>query len=127
MECQNTIKNLKINKDKSIGEIVIVVEGESEEFRLLKYIFTNVLDYNYVTIKRNKIMRDEFRSKTNSNSTIIVANTSNSNIKTIMEDTDYQDKLYKLLKTEYKRNLKNTRHRGLDLRNVCYIPCGTWA
>ena len=35
MECQNTIKNLKINKDKSIGEIVIVVEGESEEFRLL--------------------------------------------------------------------------------------------
>lgn len=108
MECQNTIKNLKINKDKSIGEIVIVVEGESEEFRLLKYIFTNVLDYNYVTIKRNKIMRDEFRSKTNSNSTIIVANTSNSNIKTIMEDTDYQDKLYKLLKTEYKRNLKNT-------------------
>ena len=36
MECQNTIKKLKINKEKSIGKIVIVVEGESEEFKLLK-------------------------------------------------------------------------------------------
>lgn len=107
MECLNTTKNLKINKSKSIGEVVIVVEGESEEFKLLKYIFTNVLDYNYVTIKRNKIMRDEFRSKTNPNSTIIVANTCNSNIKTIMEDQNYQDKLYEVLKTEYKRSLKN--------------------
>ncbi len=40
MECQNTIKHLKINKNKAIGEIVIVVEGETEEFKLLKHIFT---------------------------------------------------------------------------------------
>ena len=59
-------------------------------------------------LKRNKVMRDEFRSKTNPNSTIIVANTSSSNIKTIMEDKDYQDKLYKLLITDYKRSLKST-------------------
>ena len=107
MECKNTIKNLKINKNKTIGEIVVVVEGESEEFKLMKYIFTNVLDYNYIPIKRNKIMRDEFRSRTNPNSTIIVANTSSSNIKTIMEDKDYQDKLYELLRTDYKRSLKS--------------------
>ena len=50
MECLNTTKNLKINKNKTIGEIVVVVEGESEEFRLLKYIFTNVLDYNYIPL-----------------------------------------------------------------------------
>lgn len=107
MECLNTTKNLKINKTKSIGEVVIVVEGQSEEFRLLKYIFTNVLDYNYVPLKRNKVMRDEFRSKTNINSTVIVANTSNSNIKSIMEDDNYQDKLYKLLNNDYKRSLKS--------------------
>ena len=92
MECQSTIKNLKIKKDKTISEIVIVVEGESEEFKLLKHIFTNVLDYNYIPIKRNKIMRDEFHSKSNINSTVIIANTSNSNIKTIMEDLNYKDK-----------------------------------
>lgn len=108
MECQNIIKNLKIDKNKTIGEIVVVVEGESEEFKLMKHIFTNVLDYNYMPLKRNKVMRDEFRSKTNPNSTIIIANTSSSNIKTIMEDKDYQDKLYELLRTDYKRSLKST-------------------
>ena len=108
MECQNTTKILKINKNKTIGEVVVVVEGESEEFKLMKHIFTNVLNYNYISIKRNKVMRDEFRSKTNPNSTIIVANTSNSNIKTIMEDQDYQDKLYELLRTDYKHSLKST-------------------
>lgn len=107
MECQSIIKNLEIKKNKAIGEVVILVEGESEEFKLLKHIFVNILDYNYVPIKRNKIMRDEFRSKTNSNSTVIIANTSNSNIKSIMEDSDYKDKLYNILKKEYQRSLKS--------------------
>ena len=43
MECQNTIKNLKINKNKTVGTVVIVVEGEEDEFRLLKHIFTKIL------------------------------------------------------------------------------------
>ena len=107
MECQNTTKSLKINKNKSIGEVVIVVEGEKEEFKLLKHIFTKILDYNYVQVRRNKVMKDKFESKNNKNSTIIVANTSNSNIKTIMEDKNYKDKLYNLLKKEYNRSLKN--------------------
>ena len=88
MECLNTTKNLKINKNKSIGVVIVVVEGESEEFKLLKYIFTKILNYNYIPLKRNKIMADEFRSRINPNSTIIVANTSNSNIKSIMDNQE---------------------------------------
>ena len=30
MECQSKIKNLKINKNKTVGTIVVVVEGEEE-------------------------------------------------------------------------------------------------
>lgn len=108
MECQSTTKNLKINKNKTIGEIVVVVEGESDEFKLLKHIFTEVLDYDYISIKRNKIMQHEFHSKSNKNCTVIVANTSNSSINTIMEDEEYKDKLYSLLKREYHRSLKST-------------------
>ena len=52
-------------------------------------------------------MSDEFKSKTNPNCTVIVANTSNSNIKSIMEDLNYQDRLYNLLKAEFKRSLKS--------------------
>ncbi len=85
MECQNTIRTLKINKNKSIGNIVIVVEGEEDEFRLLKHIFTKVLDYNYISMKRNKVMQHEFVSKDSKN-TVIVANTRNSSIKTIIDD-----------------------------------------
>ena len=107
MECLSTIKNLKINKNKRIGEVVILVEGESEEFKLLKHIFTNVLDYNYLALRRNKIMHDKFVSKNDNNSTIIIANTSSSNIKSIMADVNYKDRLYDLLKKEYNKNLKN--------------------
>lgn len=107
MECQNTTKNLKINKDKSIGTIVVVVEGEEDEFRLLKHIFNKVLDYDYISIKRRKIMQNEFRSKNNKN-TVIVANTNSSSIKSIIDDKDYKDKLYNLLKVEFDKDLKNT-------------------
>lgn len=108
MECQNITKNLKINKNKSIGTIVIVVEGENDEFRLLKHIFTEVFDYSYISLKRNKIMQHEFVSKDSKN-TVIVANTNSSNIKSIIDDSNYKDKLYNLLKKEFNKNLKNTR------------------
>lgn len=107
MECQNTIKNLKINKDKTIGTIVIVVEGEEDEFRLLKHIFINILNYNYISMKRNKVIQHEFQSKTNKNCTVVVANTKSSSIKTIIDDDEYKDKLYNLLKMEFNKNLKN--------------------
>ncbi len=107
MECQNIIKNLKINKEKNIGTIVVVVEGEEDEFRLLKHIFTEILEYNYISIKRNKIIQHEFISKNNKN-TVIVANTNSSSIKSIIDDNDYKDKLYNLLKKEYNKSLKNT-------------------
>lgn len=58
-------------------------------------------------MKRNKVLQHEFISKNNKN-TVIVANTKDSNIKWLINDNEYKDKLYKLLKTEYKKNLKNT-------------------
>lgn len=108
MECQNTIKTLKINKNKSIGTVVIVVEGENDEFRLLKHIFTKIFDYNYITLKRNKVMQYEFKSKKNKNDTIIIANTKNSNIKSLTDDKKYKEELYRILQSESKSNLKNT-------------------
>ena len=107
MECLNTIKNLKINKEKVIGTVIIIVEGESDEFDLLKHIFTEVFDYNYISMKRNKLMKHEFVSKDNKN-TIIVCNTKSSTINTLIDDVDYRDKIYNILKKEFKRTLKNT-------------------
>lgn len=103
MECQNTIKNLKINKNKTVGTVAIVVEGEEDEFRLLKHIFIKILNYNYISMKRNKTMQHEFVSENNKN-TIIVANTKSPSIKSVIDDKDYKDKLYTLLKHDYNKS-----------------------
>ena len=39
MECLDTTKSLKINFKRNIGSVLIVVEGASYEFDLLKQIF----------------------------------------------------------------------------------------
>lgn len=107
MECQNTIKNLELNKTKSIGTVVIIVEGEQEEFKLLKHIFTTILNYGYRYIKRNGVIHDEYTSPDKKN-VVIVANTSNSNIDSVINDEEYKNKLKKLLWEDYHKNLKNT-------------------
>lgn len=53
MDCLDTIKSLKINLKRNIGTILIIVEGASDEFELLKQIFRNVLHYNYIEKSRN--------------------------------------------------------------------------
>lgn len=107
MECQTTTKNLIFNKDKSIGKVIVVVEGDTEEFKLIKHIFHRILDYEYIPIKRTIGITDRLVSKKNSNNTIIVANTCNSNIKSIFEDDDYKEKLYNLIKKDYNLSIKN--------------------
>ena len=106
MECQNTIRTLKFNKDKRISTVVIIVEGEEDEFSLLKHIFSDVMNYDYRYIKRSGILHDEYRNKESGN-TIIVANTRNSNIDSVLEDEEYKIKLSKILREEYNKNLKN--------------------
>lgn len=108
MDCQNTARNLKINKNKTLGRIIVVVEGEDEEFKLLKHIFENILDYSYIEFnRRNKTMKKCFVSKNNPNSVIIIANTNGSSLSSIIEDTEYQDKLYRLLQDDYQESLAN--------------------
>lgn len=106
MESQTIIKNLKINKNKNIGEVVVIVVEGLDEFKLLKHIFTKVLNYNYIAYRRNKVIKDTFLSP-NSKSTAIIINTENSNINSVLKDKNYKDNLYNLLKVDFKRSLKN--------------------
>lgn len=110
MECLDTINSLKINLKKKIYTVILVVEGADYEFELFKQIFRNVLHYSLVTKSRNKREfkeYNEFVMKGNEDSRIIVVNTKNSNIGSIVDDT-YRNELYKLLYEKY----------GLDIKNV---------
>jgi len=44
---------VKLNKDKRIGKVLFIVEGEKTEFLILRNIFTTIFDYQLETEKRN--------------------------------------------------------------------------
>ncbi len=89
---------MKLNKDKNIGQVLFIVEGEKTEFSLLQRIFCNVLGYNLIGKKRNG--KSTFISNTNAHSIVAVINTSSSNIDSI-NDTEYLDAVYEKLINEY--------------------------
>ena len=39
-----------LNKNKSVGKIVFIVEGDKKEHTLLGHLFTNILDYSVVDL-----------------------------------------------------------------------------
>lgn len=110
MECLDTIKSLKINLKRNIGTVLIIVEGASDEFLLLKHIFRDLLHYNYIEKSRNQKNfknYDEFVMKGNESSRVIVINLRNSNLSTIKKDEDYLNEIYKLLYEQYDIDIKN--------------------
>lgn len=110
MDCLDTIKSLKINLKRNIGTVLIIVEGASDEFELLKHIFRNVLHYNYIEKSRNQKNfknYDEFIMKGNENSRVIVINLKNSNLSTIKRDKNYLNEIYIKLYNEYGIDIKN--------------------
>ena len=110
MECQDTIRSLKINFKKNINTIVLVVEGAKYEFDLFKQIFRNVLHYKFITKSRNQAEfkeYSEFVMRDNEQSKIIIINTSNSNIGSISDGDNYRNELYKILYEKYGVDIKN--------------------
>ena len=110
MDCLDTIKSLKINLKRNIGTVLIIVEGSSDEFELLKQIFKNILHYNYIEKSRNKQNfknYDEFVMKGNENSRVIVINAKNSNLSSIKKDKDYLNEIYIKLYEKYDIDIKN--------------------
>lgn len=90
---------MKINKNKSIGRVLFIVEGGKNEFSLLRRIFCNVFGYEYVEKRRDKA--NVFKNKNISTSKIAVINTEETNISDICDKNCYLDRVYELLMSEY--------------------------
>jgi len=63
---------MKINKDKSIGRVLFIVEGARTEFSLFRRIFCDVLGYEYIEKRRNNAKF--FKNKNKSTSKVAVIN-----------------------------------------------------
>ena len=90
---------MKINKDKSIGRVLFIVEGARTEFSLLRRIFCDVLGYEYIEKRRSRAKF--FQNKNKHSSKIAVINTEQSNISDILDENDYLDDVIAELVTKY--------------------------
>lgn len=90
---------MRLNRDKRIGRVLFVVEGSRTEFSILRKIFCELLQYEYIEKRRNRL--DSFYSPRDEYSRVAVVNTRESNIKDITEESDYMDRIYDMLRSQY--------------------------
>ena len=96
---------VKLNKDKRIGKVLFIVEGEKTEFLILRNIFTTIFDYQLETEKINN-KYNIYNKKDNPLSSIFVVNSKQSQIESL-NDYEYLEKLYVKLRDEYKFPVEN--------------------
>jgi hypothetical protein len=86
---------MRINKEKSIGRVLFIVEGGKTEFVLLRRIFCDVLAYEYIEKRREKATY--FQSRNISTSKVAVINTEESNISFIKDKNQYLENIFSTL------------------------------
>ncbi len=98
---------ITLNKDKKIGEVLYIVEGEKTEPFILHKIFTRIFDYQFEIQKRNDKDRHCYNSKENPNSKAFVINTEESNIKFIDDSNAFLNNLFSTLMYDYDFDVDN--------------------
>lgn len=99
--------NIVINKGKSIGKVIFIVEGGRTEPFILHRIFTKIFDYQMEMEIRDKGYR-KYNSKDNPLSQVFVLNAEESNIKYIAKDNEYLNNLFVRLIEEYDFDVDNS-------------------
>lgn len=108
MDFQITTSNIRLKKDKSIGNVLFIVEGEKTEFLILRKIFNEIFGYHYEEVNRKGKNFKKYQSKEHKNSSVFVINTEDSTIKSICNKKDYLDNMFELLIDDYKFDVDNS-------------------
>ena len=98
--------NIRLNKEKSIGKVLYIVEGGKTEPYLLHRIFCKIMNYQLETILRDKGYR-KYNSQENATSQVFVINAEESNIKYIDRNNNYLDNLFVELIENYDFDVDN--------------------
>lgn len=96
-----------LNKNKSIGKVLYIVEGGKTEPYILHRLFTRIFDYQLETILREKGYH-KYNSKEHPTSQVFVINAEESNIKNINKDNEFLDSLFAELITNYDFDIDNS-------------------
>lgn len=98
--------NIRLNKRKSIGKVLYIVEGSKTEPNILYSIFVKIFDYQFERILRDKGYH-KYNSKENPYSQVFVINAEESNIKNIAKDNLFLDNLFAELIENYDFDVDN--------------------
>ncbi len=99
--------NIALNKDKSIGKVIYIVEGGKTEPYILHKLFTKVFDYQVEMLLRDKGYY-KYNSKENATSQVFVVNAEESNIKNIDKNSEFLDNLFIELVEHYDFDIDNS-------------------
>lgn len=105
---KTTEHRITLNKEKSIGKVLFIVEGNRKEHTLLTHIFGKILDYDVVNVKRNGKPVLGYKSKSNSNSMVFVFCSEESAMNSINTGQEYLNSVFKVLWEKYKLDSNNT-------------------
>ncbi|WP_338553456.1 hypothetical protein [Paenibacillus sp. KS-LC4] len=94
-------KTTKINADKNIGKVLIIVEGLSDEFYILHKIFTRIFDFQFEKFDRMLKYR-KYNEKEGIQSSVFVVNSKESAISFIEDSDAYLDSIFEMLIEEYQ-------------------------
>lgn len=108
MGYQITKDNIIINKNKSIGNVLFIVEGSDTEFYILGKIFKDILNYTYEGVNRENKEFKKYQNPTKTNSRVFVINTENSHISSIKNQQDYLDDMFMTLGEKYRFDIDNS-------------------
>lgn len=111
---------IRLNKEKSIGKVLFVVEGGKTESYILHRIFCKILDYQMETFLRDKGY-DKYNSKENPTSQVFVINAEESNIKYIEKDNEYLNNLFRELIENLLSILGNSRDNGFERQGMLLL------
>ncbi|CAH1201537.1 hypothetical protein PAECIP111893_01647 [Paenibacillus plantiphilus] len=92
---------IKINKDKNIGKVLLIVEGLRTEFYLLHKIFTRIFNFQYEKLDR-MLKYGKFNEQEGIQSSVFVINTKESAISFIKETDEFLDSMFEKLIEEYQ-------------------------
>lgn len=102
-------KQFILNKNKSIGKVIYIVEGGKKEFTLLSHIFTKVLNYSVIHAKRQEGIYEKYVSTENPDSQVYLINSETSNIGSLksVSGKAYLDSVFNDLYTKYQLDTTN--------------------
>ena len=99
---------LILNKNKCIGKVIYVVEGDVTESLIIKKVFNNVLGYNVVEYNKVKDEYIELASSTDKYSKVYIIPSKYSAINKVFEINDYLLNIYQKLAINYELDIENS-------------------